>query len=316
MVTELRENISSDYTHLDPRVISVVNKDISERIDFIWSDRWIGYPKAIGAVKELEKLFKIPKRQRMPNLLILGPTNNGKSMLLNYFCRRHPPILHDKNVRDFVSLSGYKEVPVALMQMPPYPDTRRFYSVLLDYLGVEVRATTRNSTLEVLAMNEMKKKKVRMLMIDELHNLLAGRQPQQQEFLNIIRFLGNDLQIPIVGVGTRDAYMAISSDIQLENRFIPFYLSPWAEDEDYYALLASFARVLPLKKPSQLQEKSIANYIFNETGGILGEIAMLLCMAAEKAVYSGAEHINDTVLQLTKYQSPALRRKEMERSMA
>jgi hypothetical protein len=44
-----------------------------------------------------------------------------------------------------------------------------------------------------------------MLVIDELHNVLAGRSDKRREFLNLIRFLGNQLRIPLVGVGTREA---------------------------------------------------------------------------------------------------------------
>ena len=43
-----------------------------------------------------------------------------------------------------------------------------------------------------------------MLIIDELHNMLAGGPAVRREFLNLIRFLGNVLRIPIVGVGTED----------------------------------------------------------------------------------------------------------------
>ena len=42
--------------------------------------------------------------------------------------------------------------------------------------------------------------------------------------MNLLRFLGNDLRIPLVGVGTREAYLAIRSDDQLENRFEPLTL--------------------------------------------------------------------------------------------
>jgi Bacterial TniB protein len=66
-----------------------------------------------------------------------------------------------------------------------------------------------------------------MLVIDELHNVLAGRSDKRREFLNLIRFLGNQLRIPLVGVGTREAYLAIRSDDQLENRFEPFVLPRW-----------------------------------------------------------------------------------------
>jgi predicted ATPase with chaperone activity len=30
----------------------------------------------------------------MPNLLLIGPTNNGKSMIVEKFRRMHPPVSH------------------------------------------------------------------------------------------------------------------------------------------------------------------------------------------------------------------------------
>jgi len=35
---------------------------------------------------------------------------------------------------------------------------------------------------------------VRMLVIDEVHNLLCGSRDQQRRFLNLLRWLGNELQ--------------------------------------------------------------------------------------------------------------------------
>lgn len=46
-------------------------------------------------------------------------------------------------------------------------------------------------------------------MIDELHNLLAGAHAKRAEFLNTLRFLGNELRIPIVGLGTKQAQIAV-----------------------------------------------------------------------------------------------------------
>jgi Bacterial TniB protein len=42
---------------------------------------------------------------------------------------------------------------------------------------------------------------VRMLVIDEIHSILAGTFPEQRIVLNAIRFLTNDLRIPLVCVG-------------------------------------------------------------------------------------------------------------------
>ena len=63
---------------------------------------------------------------------------------------------------------------------------------------------------------------VRMIVIDELHNMLSAHGRQQHQLLNLLRWLGNELQIPLVCIGTREAYLALRTDDQLENRFEPF----------------------------------------------------------------------------------------------
>jgi hypothetical protein len=42
-----------------------------------------------------------------------------------------------------------------------------------------------------------------MLVIDEIHSILAGTFREQRIVLNAIRFLANDLRIPLVCVGTQ-----------------------------------------------------------------------------------------------------------------
>jgi hypothetical protein len=81
--------------------------------------------------------------------------------------------------------------------------------------------------VERQALSLLREMGVRMLVIDEFHNVLAGRGETRREFLNLLRFLGNELHIPLVGVGTGEAYLAVRSDDQLENRFEPFVLPLW-----------------------------------------------------------------------------------------
>ena len=88
-----------------------------------------------------------------------------------------------------------------------------------------------------------------MLVIDELHNVLAGRGDGRREFLNLLRFLGNELRIPLVGVGTREAYLAIRSDDQLENRFEPFTLPRWEPGEAGLLAAGQLRRVVPAAPP-------------------------------------------------------------------
>ena len=56
----------------------------------------------------------------------------------------------------------------------------------------------------------------------------------------------------------------------------------------------------------------VAEKILDRTEGVLGEIVTLLSKAAEKAIASGEECINEALLDETSYDSPTERRKIME----
>ena len=156
---------------------------------------------------------------------------------------------------------------------------------------------------------------MRALVIDELHNLLAGRSDTRREFLNVLRYLGNQLRIPLVGVGTQEAYLAIRSDEQLENRFEPFTLPSWQPDDAARSLLASFAASYPLHRPSRLDTSQMAEYLLARSEGTIGELAALLTAAADAAITSGIEQITDTTLAMADYRGPTERRHLSERHL-
>jgi hypothetical protein len=134
--------------------------------------------------------------------------------------------------------------------------------------------------------------------------------------LNLLRFLGNELKIPLVGVGTRDAYLAIRSDDQLENRFEPFVLPRWQADKETYSLLASFAAAFPLRSPSPIATPEMAEYLLTRSEGTIGELTALLTSAAAAAITSGEEAINEWTLLLAGYAGPTERRQLFERELA
>ncbi|MGH9057978.1 MAG: TniB family NTP-binding protein, partial [Acidimicrobiales bacterium] len=209
-----------------------------------------------------------------------------------------------------------EHIPVLAVQMPSDPSVSRFYASLLAAIGTPLRPGQRVAELERLALGLLRRVGVRVLVIDELHNVLAGRDASRREFLNLLRFLGNELRIPIVGVGTREAYLAIRSDDQLENRFEPVILPLWAEGPDTLSLLASFASSLPLRSPSSIVSHDMARYLLARSEGTIGELARLLTEAAVVAVDSGEEAINHRTLTLAAYTGPGERRRRFERELS
>lgn len=295
-----------DLGHLHASAGAVARLPAEERLRHVRADRWIGYSRATAALERLETLYEWPGKQRMPNLLLIGPTNNGKSMIIEKFRRLHPATSH----------ADREQMPVLAVQMPSEPSVIRFYVALLAAMGAPLRPRQRLAELEQVTLALLRAVEVRVLVIDELHNLLAGRGETRREFLNLIRFLGNELRIPLVGVGTHEAYLAIRSDDQLENRFEPFTLPRWESNKETRTLLASFAAAFPLRRPSTIATEDMARYLVSRSEGTIGELTHLLTDAAVAAIESGEEAINQRTLLMAPYVGPTERRRMFERELA
>ncbi len=300
--------VAPDLSHLLPSIQSVTLQPDQERIAHIRADRWIGYTRARQALARLNDLLTHPKRQRMPNLLIVGPTNNGKSMIVEKFHRTHPSVPRGVSEPD--------RVPVLTVQMPSGPDIKRFYTLILHALGMPTYPHQNVARKEDHTLYMLESVGVKVLVIDEVHNILAGPVPRQREFLNLLRFLGNTLKIALVCVGTQDAYLAIRNDAQLENRFEPFALPRWKDDDEYASLLASFEAVLPLRQPSNLAEPALASHLLTKTEGTIGELTTLITLSATQAITTGQESIDRALVDFVAYHGPNERRRLFERTLA
>jgi hypothetical protein len=293
----------TDYSHLHAATRVYAEENNESRIRRIRTDRWITYSRAEAALAAMDDLLSFPKRTRMPNLLLVGPTNNGKTMIVEKFRRSQPPI------EAKVTAEGTANVPVLKVQMPAGPDEPRFFSAILNELGFPRMYADRLAKRQDAAVRMLRETGVRLLVIDEVHNLLSGSRVQQRRLLNLLRWLGNELQIPLVAVGTAEALHAVHSDDQLANRFEPFGLPPWRNGEEYRQLLSTMEAVLPLRRPSQLAKPELAEKILSASEGILGEVVSIVTRAAVRAVMTGAEAISAKLIDETGFISPTQRRR-------
>ena len=160
--------MSGGYPHLHPAVQPFAEEDAASRIRRIRTDRWIGYARAEAALAALEDLLTFPKRTRMPNLLVVGPTNNGKTMIVEKFRRAHPMI------EAMDAADGTASLPVIKVQMPPGPDEARFFGAILEAVGMPYAPRQRIAVRQDMAMRMLRATNVRVLVIDELHNLVGA----------------------------------------------------------------------------------------------------------------------------------------------
>ncbi len=295
-----------NFNHLNPEASALAILPSTERLTRLKTERWIGYTRANQVLVRLEALFHDePGKLRPQNLLIVGPSNNGKTMIAEKFYRTHPQKISDDG--------EHEVIPVLMMQMPADATVNRFYTALLMKLNTPVGFHSGYNMREVLTLQLMRTVGVRILIIDEVHNLLGVTANRQRELLNMLRFIGNELRIPIVCLGIRDAYLAIRSDDQLENRFHPILLPSWELGEEFARLLASFETVLPLREPSNLSTSPLLEMILSRSEGTIGEIATLLNRATVAALLHGEEHISCTTIERADYHSPSVRRHMIER---
>lgn len=295
--------MSQAYAHLHASLRGIADESAEARIRRIRTDRWVSYGRAEAALTAMEDLLNFPKRTRMPNLLLVGPTNNGKTMIVEKFRRAHPLTAACQPE------SGAAHVPVLRVQMPAGPDEPRFFGAIVDELGYPHMLTDRGSKRQDAALRMMRETQVRVLIIDEVHNILAGSRLQQRRLLNVLRWLGNELQISLIAVGTAEALHAVQSDDQLANRFEPVGLPPWRAGNEYEQLLSTLEAVLPLRQPSDLVEDELASKILASAEGILGEIVSIVTRAAVRAVSSGNEAITAELIDQTGFIAPSQRRR-------
>jgi Bacterial TniB protein len=136
-----------------------------------------------------------------------------------------------------------------------------------------------------------------MLVIDEVHALLAGSYRQQRILLNTLRFLATDLRIALVCAATEDAKRALTTDQQLADRFEDVELPRGHNDEEFDRLLASFQSIMPLRKRSDVVSPLMRRLLLEHTDGVTVRLVRLIEMLAVDAIRSGNEEINQNSLE-------------------
>ena len=249
---------------------------------------WIGYSRAIEIRAQMERLLHHPKTHRMPNIALIGNSNNGKSMILQNFVRRNSPQLQPG-----FDVNAMPTRPVFLFQAPPEPDEGRLYRRMLTELFADAAGSEREPAEAKLRRVSviLRNLQTKMILIDEFGFMQAGTPVKQRKVLNALKFLGNELQIPMLIAAVPETLNLLQSDEQVANRFDPVFLPRWKRGDDFTKLMVSVEKALALKAVSDLAGEELAQRILDESDGIIGYMMTLLQALTERAIRTGAERI-------------------------
>ncbi|OBY86663.1 MULTISPECIES: TniB family NTP-binding protein [Delftia] len=288
MNIDIKPDSSPEAKHIHEGFRGVLELSPQERVRFLYEPRWIGYARAKLILDDMAALLRMPKVARMRNMLIVGDSNNGKTKVIERFKELHG--------QGFVSEDSESIRPVIVVESPPSADEKGLYVSILSQFWSPYKKNGTVTELRYDAISRLRLCRAEILIVDEIHSLLVGPAAKLRMVMNTIKMLCNELRIPIVGVGTRDAVRVLHSDPQHASRFDVYALPLWKLDPEFQTLLAGFESVLPLKQPSHLASPEMATLLHDICEGNLGDLHRLLIECSKVAIETGKECITREIV--------------------
>jgi len=274
--------------HLHPGIREVALADDAVRLQAIRAKRWITHQPAARVLASLQEALEQPAGDRMENLLLIAESGMGKTMLLRKFQRDH--------ARAFDTTSGVQPYPVVLTLMPEDPSEEAFFLQILKAIGAPLDLSRRRHILSLreTTFRLLREVGTQMLMIDEINSILVGSARRQRQFLQLLRFLSNE--VAIVCAGVPEARFALLSDPQLRSRVADVALEPWTAGPELQDFVNRLVQGLPLRQPSPVDSVKLRRLLIERSGGITLSICRAVERAAAVAIRNRKERIDLSVL--------------------
>ena len=217
----------AEFSHLPQDVRPIAALDAAARIAHIRVARWVQHAAADRVLaRYLHEALAQPPRERMENLLLVGESGMGKTMLIRKFERQ--------TIAAFDDAGGVQRRPVVVMLMPHQPTEAQFFGQLLGALHAPVAGHfIRGFPLQDPAVRLLHELGTRVVVIDELNTLCwRAHRVSSVSFCNCCVSCPTSCGWRSSGWGVPEARHALLSDSQLRSRFTDIELSPWSLSED------------------------------------------------------------------------------------
>lgn len=286
----------SDFNHLNPDIRDQLELPADERAGRMLVERFITHERLVPIFNHVEFLIYMPPQTRANGLVVSGKPGSGKTMLSRAIKRRYAPVPAENGKA--------ASRPVLTINMTGAREAKILYNRILIGLGVPDPGRYSGADRERMVLKLCSTANLKLLIVDEIQDILTSTARQQRIALDTIKFLMNELSLPILTLGTSQAPAAMQVDEHLNARFKYRELPVWERDAYLKNFLDTLEKALPLRNPSYLSSPTLSKELIKLSGGILQSIMQLVIHAAAHAVETGDEQITTKLLQRAAIEPP------------
>jgi hypothetical protein len=228
---------NDSISHLDQGLVYLLAEPDTVRVRFIQSDRFINYPRAVSIIEHAESLALQPKQTRAWGLGVVATPGAGKTMLAAALLRRLTSAV------PAIQADGRPSIPALMISMTGAREARTINNRILDALKAPYGPNMRLADREVLVLDLLKRADARILIVDEIQDVLSSTARQRRVALDHIKLLMNSVHIPVLALGIPGAIEAMKEDPHLATRFEWRSLPTWKCTDETRDLLSALSNV-------------------------------------------------------------------------
>ncbi|MGF6494154.1 hypothetical protein ABIE56_002345 [Luteibacter sp. 621] len=283
--------------HLNAMALAAMAMPVPQRSDWTCRDRFIEHEQIQAIYKVTDMLVRSKGRVRARGAVVSGAGGSGKTMLANAILRRYPEVGNSEGV-DAMR-------PVIRITMTNAREANKVFSRTLRALGCPHVAGYSLDEREELVVELLRAAQVRMLIIDEIQDILKRSARQMENTFEGIKYLMNEAGISILALGTEHAQQAMMREEHLVTRFRSIKLPPWRTGPLLANFLDELETCLPLPERSRLSMPAIQRLLVTASGGRLDIIVERVVFAAALAIEDDVRRVDERYLERAEFEIPA-----------
>jgi len=302
-----------------PTIDDLTEIDIKRRDRINYATRiltykvWFEYEKALEIFDEFDvayiqayKYFENPQESsdiRPISLFLSGEINTGKTTLV---------VKYMSYCKQIAEIEGrnFSEDDIKYFETPVRVTFKRMFASILEEFGISIRGSAlrglHTDTLINMIIKELRIRKVKLLFLDEIQNLLKADLEDKDDIFNGFKKLTNQSQTRIILVGTPSSIDLFRDAKWVDERFRVIALPRWNfKSREWidllFAIYQAYKDFFPdwdLVKLDGKVNKEISIYLHEISGGRLGKLIQTIQYAAVHALLH-----NKTVITKTDYEA-------------